>query len=51
MGLTIKGTKEVSGRELYSTEPPKEEAVTLQVIPYYLWGNRGLGEMRVWIRR
>lgn len=51
VGLTIKGTKEVSSSELYSTEPPREETVTMQAIPYYLWGNRGLGEMRVWIRR
>ena len=51
VGLTIKGIKEVSSPELYSTEPPREETVTMQAIPYYLWGNRGLGEMRVWIRR
>ncbi|TBL81961.1 glycoside hydrolase family 127 protein [Paenibacillus thalictri] len=26
------------------------EPVKLQAIPYYLWGNRSLGEMTVWIR-
>lgn len=26
------------------------ESVKLKAVPYYLWGNRGLGEMTVWIR-
>jgi DUF1680 family protein len=25
--------------------------VRLTAIPYYAWGNRGLGSMRVWIPR
>jgi len=28
----------------------KETAFTFKAIPYYLWANRDLGEMRVWIR-
>ena len=35
---------------LYSEEPPKTEAAPLRAVPYYAWGNRGGGEMRVWIR-
>lgn len=35
---------------LYSEEEPEMEGVTLTFIPYYLWGNRGIGEMRVWVR-
>ena len=27
---------------------PKREDVTLRWVPYYAWGNRGKGEMRVW---
>ncbi|WNR46204.1 hypothetical protein [Paenibacillus roseipurpureus] len=26
------------------------ELVKLKAVPYYLWGNRGVGEMAVWIR-
>lgn len=35
---------------LYSTERPLEETTTLKAVPYFLWANRGEGEMRVWIR-
>ena len=36
---------------LYSDAPaPEEEKTTLRWIPYYAWANRGVGEMRVWIR-
>ncbi|WP_433944022.1 glycoside hydrolase family 127 protein [Paenibacillus sp. SN-8-1] len=34
---------------LYRTEPPRSEAVRITAIPYYLWGNRGRGEMSVWL--
>ena len=29
---------------------PETRPVRLRFIPYYAWANRGLGEMRVWIR-
>ena len=29
----------------------QEERVTLRLVPYYCWANRGEGEMRVWLRR
>lgn len=35
--------------QLYTDEPPKTEEVELTAIPYYLWDNRGLGQMRVWM--
>ena len=28
----------------------EQEPVTIRMIPYYAWANRGEGEMRVWIR-
>lgn len=31
-------------------EPDRESAVTLKLIPYYAWNNRGEGEMSVWVR-
>ncbi len=34
---------------LYGTVPPRLEPVRLTAVPYYLWGNRGTGEMAVWL--
>jgi hypothetical protein len=28
----------------------REEPAAFRAIPYYLWGNRGEGEMAVWVR-
>ncbi len=36
--------------ELYSSRRPRRERVPLRAIPYYAWGNRGPGEMTVFIR-
>ena len=33
---------------LYRKE--EEEKTRLKLIPYYMWNNRGEGEMQVWIR-
>lgn len=49
--LRMKGYRESTGRQLYSSQIPQKAEAELKAIPYYLWGNRGLGEMRVWIRR
>jgi hypothetical protein len=38
------------GDELYRRARKAKRPVTLTAIPYYLWGNRGEGEMAVWIR-
>jgi DUF1680 family protein len=35
---------------LYTQTPPALEPADLTAIPYYLWNNRGRGEMRVWMR-
>ena len=34
---------------LYGRVKAPVEAVAVKAIPYYLWGNRGSGEMKVWI--
>ncbi|MEJ8304149.1 glycoside hydrolase family 127 protein [Saccharibacillus sacchari] len=34
---------------LYRTKPPVLEPTKLTAVPYYLWGNRGQGEMTVWL--
>lgn len=31
--------------------PGAESDVTLTLVPYYAWNNRGVGEMSVWVRR
>jgi DUF1680 family protein len=38
------------GDDLYKPNPKTKEAVRFKAIPYYLWGNRGQGDMAVWIR-
>lgn len=35
--------------ELYSRVKAPVQPVKVKAIPYYLWGNRGSGEMKVWI--
>ena len=37
--------------ELYGEKQPDSLPVQLRWIPYYAWANRGVGEMRVWVRR
>lgn len=38
------------GDALYKRAGKAKRPVALRAIPYYLWGNRGEGEMTVWIR-
>jgi len=48
--LSSEGIREIGNDELYTEQRPKEEPITIKAIPYYAWGNREPGEMRVWIR-
>lgn len=51
--LKVPGKRQVpaESRELYrSYRPQQEQEITLRMIPYYAWNNRGEGEMSVWIR-
>ncbi|MDR2570868.1 MAG: glycoside hydrolase family 127 protein [Oscillospiraceae bacterium] len=48
--LSAEGIREIGCDALYTEQRPKTEAVRLQAVPYYTWGNRDPGEMRVWIR-
>ncbi|MDD9271291.1 glycoside hydrolase family 127 protein [Paenibacillus sp. GCM10023248] len=56
MFITAHGYKEAAADswpqdELpYRRWGPSPEPVTLRAIPYFQWGNRGVGEMAVWIR-
>ncbi len=50
--LQVSGWQEHAAAEaLYTSEPPVREARALTAVPYYCWNNRGVGEMRVWMRR
>ncbi len=48
--LTMAGRRDADSAQLYSSIPPEKTPVTMKAIPYYIWGNRGRGQMRVWIR-
>jgi hypothetical protein len=49
VNLHAKGFRLKSSGELYSQTPPHRENTTIKAIPYYAWGNRKTGGMRVWI--
>jgi DUF1680 family protein len=36
--------------QLYDSLPPTKKELALTAVPYCVWGNRGQGEMRVWLR-
>ncbi|MDR2590400.1 MAG: glycoside hydrolase family 127 protein, partial [Oscillospiraceae bacterium] len=47
--LETEGLRAKSSDALYSSTPPSKEKTTLTAIPYYTWGNRCQGGMRVWL--
>ena len=47
--LEIEGYKAECEDTLYSENEPTYTPCTLKAIPYYLWGNRGENQMRVWM--
>lgn len=49
--LNCEGRREAIVDELYGEAVPESEAAVLTFVPYYAWGNRGKGEMSVWVRR
>lgn len=51
--LLLKGYREMPSCAslYYPAGKPAKEPVTLRLIPYYLWANRGENEMSVWIRK
>ena len=51
VGVSADGLRYTSSTDeaLYSCTRPTCTAQKLEFIPYYLWGNRGEGEMRVWV--
>lgn len=54
VSLLVPGLRQVvrGNAPLYAeAAEPEEERVTLRLIPYYAWANRGEGEMLVWLRK
>lgn len=47
--LKLDGVRMHGSGELYFEERPNAEAVTLTAVPYFAWGNRSNGDMRVWM--
>lgn len=48
--LEVKGYRAASGDSLYSETKPELTEVSVTLVPYYAWGNREAGEMRVWLQ-
>ncbi len=46
--LMISGKRVSTGTDLYTETRPRAEDVEITAVPFYSWGNRGEGEMRVW---
>ncbi|MBE5779862.1 MAG: glycoside hydrolase family 127 protein [Clostridiales bacterium] len=47
--LKAVGKRLAPTEDLYTDIPFAQQEASITFIPYYAWGNRGLGEMRVWI--
>lgn len=47
--LTTRGFRREPQRYLYSANAPQKTPCELTAVPYFLWGNRGENQMRVWI--
>lgn len=45
----IKNAESDGEHTLYSSCRPVRESATITALPYYAWGNRGKGRMKVWI--
>lgn len=50
--LEVAASKILTGSALYSySQETQEDTQVLRLIPYYLWANRGLSDMLVWLNR
>ena len=49
--IRLPGRRSAAGEALYSDEPTTAQEAELTFVPYYAWGNRGRGEMSVWVRQ
>jgi len=49
-GPALRCVAGASDGALYRVARPVEESTWIRAVPYHAWGNRGAGEMLVWIR-
>jgi hypothetical protein len=49
-GAALRRREDTWGNHLYSSDAPIDEPTRIRAVPYRVWGNRGPGEMLVWIR-
>lgn len=49
--ITCQGQRQDMESDLYTEDTPAAAPQQLTFVPYYAWGNRGGGEMSVWVRR
>lgn len=47
--IKVKAVRTSCSDELYALRKPDVKACTAAAVPYYTWGNRGTGQMRVWM--
>ncbi|MBD5114880.1 MAG: glycoside hydrolase family 127 protein [Ruminococcaceae bacterium] len=47
--VTASAVRQKASEELYSDEEPQTCECKAVAVPYYVWGNRGEGQMRVWM--
>lgn len=47
--LEIQAVRTEQTEGLYTSQKPSRTPYTAQAIPYYMWGNRGENQMRVWL--
>lgn len=47
--ISVEGGRKKKIKSLYTNKKPEKENCTIKAVPYYTWGNRGQGQMRVWI--
>ena len=49
--ILISGYREIDNDDnlyhVYNTDLKEQE---IKLVPYHFWGNRGIGEMQVWLR-
>jgi len=49
--LTVDAVRYADNDSLYSSTAPQEIPCKAVAVPYHVWGNRGVGQMRVWMVR
>ncbi|WP_017812176.1 glycoside hydrolase family 127 protein [Paenibacillus shenyangensis] len=50
-GSAIREQEQNWGESLYQDHAPEQTRQSFTAIPYFMWGNRGEGDMTVWVRK